>query len=99
MLVGGERSVVESCRDILETVGHRIINVGPLGSGVAVKLINNLTVAVYLFSLLEGFALARKTGADVDKLFDLQKENLLHSLRENQSKSWKETLGLDLRSA
>ncbi|MHA2406909.1 MAG: NAD(P)-dependent oxidoreductase [Candidatus Ranarchaeia archaeon] len=77
MLVGGDSNVMESCRDIFETVGDRIIYCGPLGSGVTIKLTNNLMMAIYLFSFIEGFSLAKHAGIDKEKLLNLLRENLV----------------------
>ena len=77
MLVGGEKGTLEKCRDILMTVGDRIIHAGPLGSGEKLKLINNMMMGIYLFSLVEGLSLAKKCGLNEDKLMGLLKENLM----------------------
>jgi 3-hydroxyisobutyrate dehydrogenase-like beta-hydroxyacid dehydrogenase len=77
MLVGGEKEVLEECRDILLTIGDRIIHAGSLGSGETLKLINNMVMGIFLFSLVEGFSLALKCGFDQDKLMEMLKENLL----------------------
>jgi 2-hydroxy-3-oxopropionate reductase len=76
MLVGGDPSVIDSCRDILETVGERIIHAGPIGCGEILKLSNNLLVAIYVSSLVEGFSLAKISGLEMEKLLDLIKGNL-----------------------
>ena len=77
MLVGGKEATLEECRDILMTVGNRIIHVGPLGSGETLKLINNMMMGIYLFALVEGFSLAKKSGLDEEKLMTMLRENLL----------------------
>jgi 3-hydroxyisobutyrate dehydrogenase-like beta-hydroxyacid dehydrogenase len=76
MLVGGEREVLESCRDIFETVGKRIIHAGPIGAGEALKLSNNLMTGIFGCLLAEGFAFAEKVNADQGKLFELLQSNL-----------------------
>lgn len=43
LMVGGEDSVIEHCRPILETMGT-VLKCGPLGTGQAVKLGNNAIV-------------------------------------------------------
>lgn len=76
MLVGGEPEVIESCKDVLLTVGERIIHAGPLGSGEALKLSNNLTSALLVGMITEGFTLARGSGVKPEDLADLLKGNL-----------------------
>ncbi len=76
MLVGGEESVVEQCRGILETLGERIIHAGPLGAGESLKLANNLMTGIYACLLAEGFSFAKQADVDQEKLLDLLKGNL-----------------------
>jgi 3-hydroxyisobutyrate dehydrogenase-like beta-hydroxyacid dehydrogenase len=86
MLVGGDKSVMESCQSILETMGRTIIYCGSLGSGESLKIINNLMTMIFNFLLMEGYTLAEKSGVDQDKLLDLQKMNvprLLETITKN----------------
>jgi 2-hydroxy-3-oxopropionate reductase len=77
LLVGGEASTLKACQEILRAIGDRIIHVGPLGSGETLKLINNLMMGIYVFSLVEGFSLAAKAGLDQEKLLSMLKGNLV----------------------
>jgi len=45
IMVGGDGTVVESVRPVLEAVGRTIVHVGPAGSGQTVKAANQLIVA------------------------------------------------------
>jgi len=76
MLVGGEVSLVDRCRHILETLGERIIHAGPLGAGESLKLANNLMTGIYACLLAEGLTFAREAGVEEEKLFDLLRGNL-----------------------
>jgi 3-hydroxyisobutyrate dehydrogenase len=76
MLVGGDAEVVEEVRDILETVGERLLHVGPLGSGEGLKLANNLTTAILGCMLAEGFGFAERIGLDKEKLYELLSGNV-----------------------
>jgi 2-hydroxy-3-oxopropionate reductase len=76
MLVGGEKEVLESCRDILETVGKKVIHAGPIGAGESLKLANNLMTGIFGCLLAEGLSFAEKINADQEKLFELLKTNL-----------------------
>ena len=42
LLAGGDAAVLENCRPVLSAYGNPILHTGPLGSGQAVKLVNNL---------------------------------------------------------
>lgn len=77
MLVGGDRDVMETCRDILETVGERVIYAGPLGAGECLKLTNNLMTGIYGCLLAEGFSFAERVGVDKENMYELLKANLM----------------------
>ncbi|MGD2269487.1 MAG: NAD(P)-dependent oxidoreductase [Desulfobacterales bacterium] len=80
MLVGGEKNLVESCRDMFETVGQKILYCGPLGSAKSLKLANNLMTALYACLLVEGFSLAKKAGVNRDILLELLNANTMNLL-------------------
>jgi len=66
LMVGGDPAVVEGCQDILAALGSSQIYCGPLGSGVAVKLINNLVSCSMVALNAEAVTLAAKAGVDPD---------------------------------
>jgi 4-hydroxybutyrate dehydrogenase / sulfolactaldehyde 3-reductase len=66
LMIGGDPAVVERCRDILAALGSSQFYCGPLGSGVAVKLINNLVSCSLVTLNAEAMALAAKAGVDPD---------------------------------
>lgn len=45
IMVGGDATIVESVRPVLESVGKTVVHVGPRGSGQTVKAANQLIVA------------------------------------------------------
>lgn len=61
-LVGGPREVYESCKDILELMGKKLIYIGENGLGSAAKLANNLVAAITLQATCEGLVFATKAG-------------------------------------
>ena len=66
ILVGGPPDVLASVRPVLETVGETIHRVGPTGSGVTLKVINNYLFGVHQIALAEGLSLAREAGIPDD---------------------------------
>jgi 3-hydroxyisobutyrate dehydrogenase len=68
LLVGGEATVLERVRPVLEAVSRRIDLFGPTGSGALLKLINNLMGAVQTVALAEGLALAERAGLDMEQV-------------------------------
>jgi 2-hydroxy-3-oxopropionate reductase len=65
-MVGGEASVLEQVRPVLEAMGHadRIVHIGPSGAGQICKVCNQLVIGGTLAAVAEAIALTRKAGVD-----------------------------------
>jgi 3-hydroxyisobutyrate dehydrogenase len=61
---GGAESVFESIRPVMEAFGKKIVHAGPVGSGDALKAVNNALLAVHILSAAEGLAVLVKAGVD-----------------------------------
>jgi len=68
VMVGGDKGVFERCLEIFHVIGKNINHVGDVGSGNAVKLVNNLMSLVNLTALSEGMVLGMKAGVDPETL-------------------------------
>jgi 3-hydroxyisobutyrate dehydrogenase len=68
IFVGAEPAVFERARPILELLGKTITHVGPIGSGQAVKAVNQVILAGTYLGVAEGIVLAMKAGLDVDQV-------------------------------
>jgi len=66
IMVGGEKTVFDSCRDIFGAMGKNIYYLGALGNGSSLKLVNNLLVAVNGVAVAEAMILGVKAGLDPD---------------------------------
>ena len=62
IMVGGEEGHFEKARAVLDVLGANIYLCGPVGSGTAVKLANQLIVGVTNAAVAEAFVLATKAG-------------------------------------
>jgi 3-hydroxyisobutyrate dehydrogenase len=71
VLAGGEAADVEQARAVLGCLARRIVHLGPAGSGCAMKLAVNLTMALYLQALAEGIALAESEGLTLDRILEI----------------------------
>ncbi len=71
IMVGGDPDTVNHFRPLLEAIGKKIYHVGGAGSGDAVKLVNNLLLAVNMAAVAEGFVLGTKLGLNPQTLFDV----------------------------
>jgi 3-hydroxyisobutyrate dehydrogenase len=68
IFVGAEPAVFERARPILEVIGGTITHVGPVGSGQAVKAVNQVILAGAYLGVAEGIVLALKSGLDVEQV-------------------------------
>jgi 3-hydroxyisobutyrate dehydrogenase len=61
---GGDQSVFERVRSVVEAFGKKIVHAGAVGSGDALKAVNNALLAVHILSAAEGLAVLVKAGVD-----------------------------------
>ena len=69
VMVGGAATAFERCRPIFETLGRLVVHVGASGQGSALKLVNNLVLAVSIQGTAEALVLAERLGLDPQHLF------------------------------
>ena len=70
-LIGGEASVIEKSRAVLDALGNTFHHVGPLGSGLIVKLVNNVMSVCNVVVAAEAMVLGVKAGIEPQALFDM----------------------------
>jgi 3-hydroxyisobutyrate dehydrogenase len=66
IFLGGAAEDVERARPILEVLGRTITHMGPVGSGQAVKAVNQVMLAGTYLGVAEGILLAMRAGLDPD---------------------------------
>lgn len=71
IMVGGEPAQAERTRPVLEAMGSKVFHVGRLGSGHAVKALNNFVSAAGLAAACEAVLIAEAFGIDPDTLIDV----------------------------
>ncbi|MCC6535723.1 MAG: NAD(P)-dependent oxidoreductase [Burkholderiales bacterium] len=64
LLVGGERSVFERHKHVLDSIGDQVIYIGPIGAGSVAKLVHNMAGYTIQAALAEVFSLGVKAGVD-----------------------------------
>ena len=74
-MVGGEPEDVEKCRPVFATSAERIVHTGPLGTGVSVKLCNNLMTYLGFLAAFEATTLARAGGLSEKALEEVTRAN------------------------
>ncbi len=71
IMVGGDAQIIARCRPILEAMGRQIFITGPLGSGHAMKALNNYVSAAGLVAATEGVLAAQRFGLDPGNVVDI----------------------------
>ncbi len=70
IMAGGPAAEVRRVRPLLDELGSRIMHVGEVGAGHAVKALNNLLSATHLLATSEAMAAAAAFGPDVPVVLD-----------------------------
>lgn len=71
LMVGGTDEQFERARPFLEPMAKAVIHAGQLGAGQAAKICNNMILGATMAATVEGFALAKKLGLDLQTFFDI----------------------------
>jgi 3-hydroxyisobutyrate dehydrogenase len=71
IMVGGEAAVIDRVEPVLTAMGKDIFRTGPLGSGHAMKALNNYVSAAGLTAAVEALAVGEKFGLDPNVMTDV----------------------------
>ena len=71
LIVGGDGAVIDRCQPVLEAMGEHIFRTGRVGSGHAIKAINNLMNAAGLLVGGEALLIGKRFGLDPEIIVDV----------------------------
>jgi 3-hydroxyisobutyrate dehydrogenase len=71
MIGGDDRAAIERAKPILETMGKRLFETGPLGSGHAMKALNNYVAATGFAAACEALIVGERFGLDPAVMVDI----------------------------
>jgi 3-hydroxyisobutyrate dehydrogenase len=71
VMVGGDEAVLERVRPVLASFGQKIVHCGAVGTGDALKAVNNALLAVHIWSTAEGLAVLAKEGVSPHVALDV----------------------------
>ncbi|MEJ2717010.1 MAG: NAD(P)-dependent oxidoreductase [Deltaproteobacteria bacterium] len=71
IMVGGTDETIQRCEPILQAMGSKIFRTGGLGSGHAVKALNNMLSAVGLVGAVEAFLVGKRFGLDPEVMLEV----------------------------
>lgn len=79
IMVGGDKNIFESVKDILLVMGASVVHCGNIGAGNTTKLANQIIVAINIAAVSEAFTLAKKSNVDPELVFNAIKGGLAGS--------------------
>lgn len=70
IMVGGPKEALDKAMPVFETMGNSITHIGDEGAGQIAKCANQIMVAAQMVAMGELLILAKKTGADPEKVIE-----------------------------
>ena len=70
-MVGGTQADFDLCQPVFAAMGQNIYLCGPVGSGQAVKLCNQILVSLYMVGISEAIVLAQRQGIDPNLMISI----------------------------
>ncbi len=83
-MVGGKKEIFEQCENIFAAISKEWIYMGDNGSGLVIKLVVNLVLALNRMALAEGLTLAKKAGLDQLQALEVLKKSAAYSKAMDQ---------------
>lgn len=71
LMAGGSVDAFEAVRPLLQVIGSKVFHLGDVGTGVTVKLANNIMALVNQLTVMEALTFAEAHGVERDKLFEV----------------------------
>jgi 3-hydroxyisobutyrate dehydrogenase len=71
VMCGGDEATFASIRHVLDAFGKKVVLVGPVGAGHALKAVNNALLAVHIWSAAEGLAALTRAGVKPTAALDV----------------------------
>ena len=73
-LVGGSNEAVALAKPLFDIMGQKILHAGAQGSGVGVKICNNMSLGISMIAASESLMLAKRLKMDIKKVHEIIKE-------------------------
>ena len=71
IMAGGDAALVERCRPILESMGKPVVHTGAIGSGHALKALNNTISAAGFLIAIEAFLVGKRFGLEPEVMAEV----------------------------
>ncbi len=80
IICGGDAAVVDRVRPLLQSCARQVFHMGPVGQGLAMKLVNNMLIQVNTVAVAEAMVLGAKAGLDTQAMIDVIRQSTGHSV-------------------
>src|SRR6185436_3940617 len=77
VMVGGDKTIFERAKPVLEAFGDQVIHAGPLGSGSICKLVHQMINSTIAQAIAEGLTLGVKAGVDTVALWECVRRGMV----------------------
>lgn len=98
ILLGGAQGDIATARPVLELLGSRIVPCGPVGSGEAVKIVNNILGVANMFLMAEATRLAQELGLEPDWVAGIMEQSSGRNLGTRDPAAHRALYGLNTAS-
>ena len=71
LMIGGDESVFEACRQRLEVIADNLFYLGSIGSGHTMKLIHNMVTHALFLTTCEAGRMAERAGLELSDMIDV----------------------------
>ena len=71
IMAGGDEALVDRCLPVLETMGKRVVHTGAVGSGHALKALNNTISAAGFLIAAEAFLVGKRFGLEPETMAEV----------------------------
>ena len=75
VMAGGDKKAFEKCLPIFKSMGTFVSHLGPFGSGMYVKALNNFLFAMNMLASTQGLAIMKKNKIDIKKAVEMMSES------------------------
>lgn len=70
-IIGGEQKSFERARPVLSIMGQNLLYAGPQGSGIGVKICNNMSLGISMIAAAETLMMAKRLGLDLKRTYEI----------------------------
>lgn len=70
-MVGGEKEALEKVKPLLKKLGNNIYHLGPVGSGRAIKALNQIIAALNTLTICEAVVIGKKMGISPETFYEV----------------------------